>query len=177
MEECERFKDNPHLFSICNGTADMPKWKIDSYREKFGLSALFNETKPEVILSYDNIGSGPGSELLAMYKSQGMPPCQDCFKLAKQMNIWGSDCSNRLDYIINDMFPRAKKWVELNMPWANLFPAVGDPVIRMRLRLDVQKAIETWNVAKVISKKEAAVRQPSPKEVVATKFTDCGCGK
>jgi hypothetical protein len=166
------------LYNICTGAADLPKWKIDKYRINFGLSPLFNELPPEVILDYDNIGYGPGSELLNIYSAQGMPPCQDCFKLARQMNIWGDSCSSRIDHIVEDMFPRAKMWVKENMPWATMFPAIGDPVIRLRLRSDISKAIEAWKVEKTTSKRDSVIpkKQTMPKEVVVGKSGGCGCG-
>jgi hypothetical protein len=176
MEECEQFRHNHHLYNICTGTANMPKWKIDKYRINFGLSPLFNEPAPEIVFGYDNIGYGPGSELLSIYAKQGMPPCQDCFNLARKMNIWGDGCSTRVEEIVEDMFPRAKKWVELNMPWASLFPIVGDPVIRMRLRMDISRAIEAWKQEKATNKKlvDKPQKQTAPK-VVTTGTSGCGC--
>lgn len=172
MEECEQFKHNQHLYNICAGTANMPKWKIDKYRINFGLPPLFNEPIPEVVLSYDNIGYGPGSELLDIYSKQGMPPCQDCFSLARRMNIWGSNCSSKIEEIVEDILPRAKKWVELNMPWVhNLLPnTIEDYSIKIKIKNDISLAIKNYKLNKSKSTVNLNTTKAPPR------VGGCGCG-
>lgn len=64
------------------------------------------------------LGSGPGAELIKIFDSLGMAKCQLCIALANRMNRWGIDgCLEKIDEIIEDIFPRAKKWWETSKPW------------------------------------------------------------
>jgi hypothetical protein len=174
MKECEHLIKRDHLYKICCGTANIPKWKIDQYREKMGLSKLFNEEKSTIkreikerVLDYNTIGYGVGSELLEIYKKSGVPPCQQCFKLAQQMNIWGEEgCIQNMDYIIGDIMPRAKEWLAENKPWAHkLLPdLIEDSAIKIKLSLDIKLAIHNYNIKKNINK-------------LAKSEKGCNCGK
>ena len=65
-----------------------------------------------------DLGDGPGTELIRNFQSMKMPTCQACWKLAKQMNEWGPEgCRERMHDIVDDMFPRAKNWYKSSSPW------------------------------------------------------------
>jgi hypothetical protein len=154
MEECNQFLDNQNLYNICIGNSNLPKWKINRYRQKFGLAPLYDEDitvaniKQETILSYNNIGYGVGTELLHIYQTSGVPACQACFKLAHQMNIWGpSRCLENIELIVADIMPRAKDWISTNMPWTHLLlPSVVEEVgIRIAIERQVKTAVDNFN--------------------------------
>lgn len=172
MEECKQF-DTEHLYNICTGKADMPKWKMDAYRVKFGLKPLFNQVKEEVELTYETIGCGPGSVLMQKYKDSGVPPCQACFKLAKKMNLWGPDrCLKNIGEIVEDILPRAKAWVKNNAPWTHfLLPGiVEDAGLRLKISSDVKVAIEASRTPQnVISNKVNSSSRASG--------SPCACGQ
>lgn len=88
---------------------------------------------------------GPGTELKKLWSK--VPSCQRCNDLAVKMNRWGPDgCRKRLDEIVQDILPRAKKWLSENKPWVHAIlgqlPIVEDSIIASRIRRDVLKAIE-----------------------------------
>lgn len=88
---------------------------------------------------------GPGAELLAMHAAAGVPACQACRELAGRMNDWGPDgCAERLEQIVGEITPRAKKWFAENKPWIHkLLPnVVEESGIRFVIRRDVLAAIE-----------------------------------
>ncbi len=155
MQECDQFINNKNLYNICVGNSTLPKWKLNNYREKFGLTPLFTEeevinekkSKSEISLNYNNVGYGVGTELLYIYKDSGVPACQACFKLAKQMNMWGPDkCIENLQFIIDDIMPRAKDWIAENKPWAHkLLPNIIEEVgIKIAVKNSVMLAIENF---------------------------------
>lgn len=61
-------------------------------------------------------GEGPGTELAILsWQKDLVMSCSACDDLARQMNAWGLDeCRRRLEDIVDDMLPRAKKWVAEN---------------------------------------------------------------
>lgn len=87
----------------------------------------------------------PGSKLLKMYATAGVPHCQQCIALAAQMDSWGPDgCRERLDEIIGDILPRARKWLTDKRPWAHkLLSVTGteDVALRLAIRQKVLAAI------------------------------------
>lgn len=57
--------------------------------------------------------SGPGRELLAILSRLGVPSCQQCHDLARQMDDWGpAGCTLRLGEIAADILPRAEVWAQ-----------------------------------------------------------------
>jgi len=158
MEECEPYKNNINLYNICIGNTSLPNYKVNAYRKTLGLSNLYQDNeqiknysfvppKNETKLSYANIGYGVGTELLFIFKESGVPACQACFKLAKQMNVWGIDkCLENIDFIITDMMPRAKEWISENKPWINrLLPnAIEEIGIKIALESKIKTAIDNF---------------------------------
>lgn len=66
----------------------------------------------------NTVGIGPGTELIKILSKLKIPKCQRCIVLANRMNRWGPvECNNRVDEIVEDMFPRAKKWWDKSKPW------------------------------------------------------------
>lgn len=60
----------------------------------------------------------PGTELVNIFQSMGMPSCQSCLDLAKRMDEWGVEgCRSREGEIIEDILPRARRWWESSSPW------------------------------------------------------------
>lgn len=89
-------------------------------------------------------GAGPGSQLLKIYKEAGVPTCPACISMALQMNRWGTKgCTEKIEEIVEDIFPRAKIWLAENRPFIGflLGNAVGDAAIKMKIKSDIQKAI------------------------------------
>ena len=77
MSDCDHLIKNKNMYNICIGNTDLPKWKENKYREKIGLSPLYSDEEiniksvdNELILSYNNIGYGVGTELLHIYKKK-----------------------------------------------------------------------------------------------------------
>jgi hypothetical protein len=177
--ECEQFPVGSRKRSICDGTADLPQATIDAYRIGWGFDPLFDAhavgspiDRPPIRVTAKrategSFGSakrkevvpGPGTELLAIYSSSGVPPCQACYDLAEKMNQWGvGGCREKLDEIVEDIFPRAKEWVKANMPWTHtLLPGlVEDFGIRRKIRSDVTEAIRRAEVVAAAPKKKRA---------------------
>lgn len=92
----------------------------------------------------NKITYGPGTELKKLWSK--VPSCQQCNDLAERMNRWGPQgCRERIDKIIADILPRAKRWLEQNKPWVKAIlgavPKVEDAVLAAKIRRDVMKAI------------------------------------
>lgn len=171
MTECdEKFEHGSRNWLICTGQVNLPTYKVNAYRARWGLPSLpipygepgptnFSLQEPKVVevvvhgYSVSNGQSpvikkvyGPGSELLRIYHEAGVPTCTACEELAQQMNNWGvAECRKRHDQIVNDIFPRAKEWVAQNMPWIHaLLPnSLEDYGIYQKISSDVIKAIDT----------------------------------
>lgn len=47
MSDCDQFPPDSHLRQICDGTADLPAYKIDAYRRHFGLPPLYGAETPQ----------------------------------------------------------------------------------------------------------------------------------
>ncbi len=101
-------------------------------------------------------GDGPGTRLALGFFDKGYhAACQACENLARQMNQWGSaECRNRMDYIVNDILPRAEKWLEDTHKRANAFlDLVGNAVdvktfaLKNRIRALVVEAIDEWDAS------------------------------
>lgn len=95
--------------------------------------------------------TGPGSELLKIYKAAGVPTCPACLTLASQMNAWGAaKCAEKMEEIIEDILPRAKIWVAENRPFIHaLLPGlIEDAGIRWKIRADIVAAIQATENAK-----------------------------
>jgi len=183
MKECEKFEQGSNKRKICEGDSNLPLWKINSYRQRWGLEPLTDDvkpldvssdTKPSIINKITVNNRGPGTELIKMYEKMGVPSCSQCYELANKMNKWGADeCIKRIEEIIEDILPRAKTWVSQNKPWVNTFlpNALTEKAITYKIRSDVEKAI---NLAKL-----------PPKQQIVSKTTKkrtqsgggCGCSK
>ena len=176
--ECEIFSDRQKLYDICTGNSNLPRWKIDAYRIKMGLEPLFFEQIPENSSSapevfsgpkdpYSNLGNGPGTEMLLMYKEAGIPACQQCFDLAHKMNMWGPDkCEENIDAIIDDIMPRAKAWIDNKAPWiSNLIPNfMKEGAVAIKIRSDVRESIKKSRDRNITV------------SIPAKNTTGCGCG-
>jgi hypothetical protein len=83
-------------------------------------------------------GKGPGSQLLRIYESKGVSPCQQCYDLASKMNSWGIDgCKAHLEEIVIDILPRAREWIKRG--WVTSF--APDMVLKVKIRHDARAAI------------------------------------
>lgn len=197
MEECEKFRAFPNKYSICIGESNISKWKIDTYRIRWGLEPLFNVERPEPSQEQlkqigstrsitpnqaregerDEMGEGPGTELIKIYKAAGVPACSQCYALAKQMNLWGPDkCLERLEFLVDDILPRAKSWVEQNRPWIHkLLPnAIEDTAIKFKIRMDLKEAIDR---ASNIVVQPTLESKPEQQKTAPPKRKGCGCSK
>lgn len=177
FSECDQFIGIDNKYKICTGeAAHLPKYKIDMYRVRWGLEPLYNEVKvrsgdnvvngvieatgPKTKDLYGlNLDDGPGTVLIQMYKDAGVPACSQCIDLAKQMNRWGPDhCEKEIEFLVNEIFPRAKSWVKENRPWIDkLLPnIIEDAAIRIKIRTDLYKAIETFKTMKASAEPKKA---------------------
>lgn len=91
-------------------------------------------------------GYGPGSKLMEAFAKYDAPHCQACENMAAKMDRWGADgCSKRLDEIVDDILPRAKRFLAEKRPWTHLaasIPVVGEAAVRIGLTRMVVDAIE-----------------------------------
>lgn len=163
MKECNIFETGSRKWKICRHEADLPGSKMDSYRVMWGLQPILEkkepiktpELLPQLIFhgrSLDDsektsveIIYGPGTELLLLYKSAGVPSCDACMDLAKRMNNIGvSGCRSNLDSIAAEILPRAMEWLKNEHPWAyTLLPnIVSETAALIRIKSDVSKAID-----------------------------------
>ena len=157
--ECDIFPEGTNKHSICCGKSRLPEWKVDRYRQRWGLPPLHGVEQPSLIQtdkkvsvinhnrSVDNlyIGDGPGSQLLNIYSEAGIPACEACNDLAKKMNQWGiQGCEERIEEIVDDVLPRAKQWMAENKPWIHtLLPNIVEDVgIKTKITADIKKAIK-----------------------------------
>ena len=167
MIECDVFPAGSRKWLICRDELGFSQHKTDAYRIQWGLKPLYStqgkashdllptDGIPELIFHGQSVSEhsvetrkklyGPGTELLKIYASAGVPHCEACLELAQQMNDWGVvQCRAKLEEIVADILPRAKDWVAQQYPWVSrLLPdLVEDIGISMRIRSDVKKAIE-----------------------------------
>lgn len=92
MNECEQFTGR--LRAICEGTADLPLYRINAYRQKWGLSAL--AAKPEGVLESQSSSPDMRSRGLGDRVARGIQrmtlgkvkPCGGCKKRAARLNEW-----------------------------------------------------------------------------------------
>lgn len=168
--ECEQFPVGSRRRKLCDGTADLPEGKINAWRERNGLRPLteFPDVPRHRVVRHPgnvpirqgtarggaNCGcsvkrsprpSGPGTELVLLLHAAGVPTCQQCIEAAKRMDDWGvTGCRERFDEIVDEIMPRARKWVAENKPWINkLLPGcVKDIEIRRRVGNYVTQAID-----------------------------------
>lgn len=168
---CDRFPIGSRKYQICVGEADLPLEKVNAYRASWGLEPIaelnaYCTTRVVVHqgqapirrirrvehskrlpckCSVKTPSHGPGTELIEAFQKWKVPPCQQCKDLAAKMNIWGiAGCRERVDVIVEDIFPRAKEWLAANKPWAHaMLPEVTeDAGIRLKIRFDVKRAID-----------------------------------
>lgn len=89
--------------------------------------------------------AGPGTQLMNAYSRKGIPGCSRCYSLANKMDTWGvNGCWAHLQEIIDEIYPRAKRWVAQNKPWIPaLFGVMNldERAIKLRLARDVKAAI------------------------------------
>lgn len=163
--ECDNFPAGSRKWLICRNEAGLSIAKTNAYRKQWGFSPLDEpviETSsppdaviPEFIfhgrsVSDEAVGGGiklygPGTELLKIYETAGVPTCDACKELAQDMNNWGiAECRKRIDEIVLDILPRAKAWLEAKHPWAmKLIPdAIEEYAISKRIRSDITRAID-----------------------------------
>lgn len=197
MEECKNFSG--HKYNICTGNTSMDKWKINRYREIWGLTPLYeNESKPcknnngivtvsSDLQNYDlqhmrsgdyhYIIPGPGTQLLKLYKDSEVPPCEDCFKLALKMNKWGpEECRKNIDHIVSDILPRALSWIEHNKPWTHkLLPnIIEEAAVKIKITSDINKSI---TIAEQ-ELKNYKFKKTVPKKIAPPmRKSGCSCGK
>lgn len=90
-------------------------------------------------------GHGPGSKLLEIFETAGVPHCQECIDSAAQMDAWGVEgCRERLGKITQEILPRARQWLAESHPWAHkLLTMTGakDTALRLAVRERVLQAI------------------------------------
>ena len=224
MDECSGLLNFPAAYDICTGNTSIEKWRVNVYRERWGLSALYPEEMQQeydasaitigsgppsasgalptgvpmmppprafgstgmsiaasplehmVAGNYDLLMPGPGTQLLKMYSD--VPACSACFNLALEMNDWGPDgCEENLDYIVQDILPRALKWIADSKPWIHkLLPnIVEQEAAKIKIRSDVKKAIQLAR-DELASYKQPNVIASMGQPRVRKKGGGCGCG-
>jgi GT2 family glycosyltransferase len=171
MSECDKLPAGRRR--ICDGTSGLPLARVNDYRESWGLAPLselpkgvtVKEPSKKVRASVKptkpatKTNSGPGTELAAIFDAKGVPSCQQCRALASRMDRWGiAGCRDRMEEIIEDIFPRAKEWVQQNRKFVHaLLPsAVEDFAIRTVIRSHVETAIEN------AEKRTVKIEKPFP---------------
>lgn len=95
------------------------------------------------------LGEGPGTELKKLFSARKFPACQQCDKLARQMNQWGVDgCRERFEEIVTDILPRARNWLNDKKPakyaqalFGPVTAKVGDAVLRKLIASQVLVAL------------------------------------
>lgn len=154
----------PHLHQLCKTSVEQFEWWENNAQSGEPAESGNSTTTTEITFSKRRCrgcrsqrraqrntqnqlnGFGPGSQLLKMYENAGVPHCQACKELAVNMDHWGVEgCKERIDTIVQEIFPRAKKWVSENRPWVHrLLSGIGveAPAIRTKIRQDVSKAID-----------------------------------
>jgi hypothetical protein len=169
MVTCSDFPEGSRKWHICNGTIDMPLSKINVYRAQYGEPPLTEkppttyqspnvatESRPvktrthippvrRKIAPIERATGGPGTELIAIMEAKGVPSCQQCKDLAVKMDEWGPvGCNERMREIVDDIYPRAEKWVAENRAFISTFlpNAVKEPAIRLMIRNYVLQAID-----------------------------------
>ena len=101
---------------VADGRSGLPLEKVNLYRAKYGMDDL-SELPPGVAVRLPNkkshvisppqtkklATSGPGTELIRIYKDKGVPSCQACYDLAAKMDAWGIEgCKDRVEEIVDD---------------------------------------------------------------------------
>ena len=137
-KECAKFPEDTRKWEICVGLSELSPSKVNKYRRRWGLPDLYKQVDADVpkdVLSLEPVqvifngfsvsdsesgkAYGPGTELLKIYEDAGVPHCDACALLARQMNSWGVDgCRKEINYIVEDMLPRVQIWLKENKPWA-----------------------------------------------------------
>lgn len=177
---CNRhqMKKGQQKFERCKGIAKTQdcglKYWIGWEQGRFGATAPEQPVLDPKGFCGESHPYGPGTELIGIYKNAGVPTCQECIDLAEQMDAWGPDvCLEKIEFLIEDILPRAKSWVEQNKPWIHkLLPnAIEDTAIRFKIRMDIKDAIAR-------AKKKTPVKLESVKTpvVIKPKKKGCGCG-
>lgn len=196
MRDCEQFSEGSRPRCICEGTANLPLYKINAYREQWGLAPLTEDqvtpyvstpklsdpaSQPRAEMPEPATqrparlrrprattagggkpggcggcggskrqklapnGHGPGSKLLELFNTAGVPHCQACIDSAAKMDAWGvAGCQERLGEIVEDILPRAREWLTEERPWAHkLLSVTGleDTALRVAVRQKIQQAI------------------------------------
>lgn len=94
----------------------------------------------QIVLPY-----GPGHELEIIMAARGVPSCQQCYDLARQMDAWGVVvCRERRAQIVDEIMPRAKEWAAKEKPWVSKLLGItrlDAPLIRRELGKLVDAAI------------------------------------
>lgn len=98
----------------------------------------------EIVKQIEPNGYGPGSQLLNLWKD--MPHCDACYALAAEMDAWGiNGCRQRFDFIVMDILPRAKIWMETNQSFAHRILSITsteDVILKIAISRQVEKCIK-----------------------------------
>jgi hypothetical protein len=177
-------------FELCKGIA-ISDYHRDSYRKAWdegrGYAQLDLKNNQSKVMTIHNSEAtikplpstgGAGTELVRIYQNAGVPPCKACKDLAARMDKIGIEkCEETIDKIVEDILPRAKNWIATNRPWVHrLLPgAVEDAGIKIRLKMDVDRAIKNAKIAKKrlvkkIQKKYRNSRDLNSNELVPFEF-------
>jgi len=91
-------------------------------------------------------GYGPGSKLMELMDKAGIPHCPACVEMAGKMDRWGKvGCRHRMKSIVNDILPRAKKWLASDKPIMHRFLSIAhfeETALRMAIQHKVNEAIK-----------------------------------
>lgn len=104
---------------------------------------------------------GPGSRLIATFKSAGFEACEACYALAERMNEWGdAGCDERIEEIVADILPRALAWEREKVSWwTKLVPeAVTAAAIRVIVRRTIKTATPQRSVSQLSQRGEKVIR-------------------
>ena len=166
---CNQWPYGSSLRRLCEGTSGLGIAKTNRFRAFHGLEPLFDpdagtpaktsdgvtiraeqtqQTKPakaccggsqKTRIPLPN-GYGPGSQLLMLFKSAGMPHCDACVNLAGLMDSWGvEECHKKIDLIVSDIMPRAIAWETAKVGW--LAALIPESVTRATIAALVRRAI------------------------------------
>jgi hypothetical protein len=173
MSSCERFPEHSRRRHICDGVGGLSLSKVNAYRQSWNIPPLdrlpdeqlsapvihafaqqSHDVQKNVVTpckscnAKKTVHQGPGTELKKILHSKGVPSCQQCNDMAQRMNDMGPElCLNSINDLVEEMLPRAKKWIEANKPWTHaLLPSiVEDCGIRVVLRGYIQQAVNAFN--------------------------------
>lgn len=169
--DCDQFGLGSRAYQICAGESELPLRKVNQFRALYGIMPLADEpvdasaeriARPKANVSrvapksagkrdcfvcgggakVATLTDGPGSRLIAIFKSKGFEACDACYELAAKMDQWGDEvCLAKVPEIVADILPRALEWERAKVGWlARLIP---EAITAASIRKVVMSAIKS----------------------------------